>query len=89
MMLHRGNSRCLRMLILFCMSELRDRIHRDPKQPRLAGRIFVGGSIRKGGPVKVRSPCCASLALPSPGGLGVWHIIDTPGHPSGCCAALA
>ncbi|CAK0773982.1 Methanethiol oxidase [Coccomyxa viridis] len=25
----------------------------DPKHPRLAGRIFVGGSIRKGGPVKV------------------------------------
>ena len=25
----------------------------DPKQPRLAGRIFVGGSIRKGGAVKV------------------------------------
>ena len=25
----------------------------DPKNPRLAGRVFVGGSIRKGGGVKV------------------------------------
>lgn len=27
----------------------------DPEKPKLAGRLFVGGSIRKGGPVKVRS----------------------------------
>ena len=25
----------------------------DPEHPKLAGRLFVGGSIRKGGPVKV------------------------------------
>lgn len=26
----------------------------DPENPKLAGRLWLGGSIRKGGPVKVR-----------------------------------
>lgn len=39
----------------------------DPANPILAGRLFVGGSIRKGGPVKVGGaaillllPACSS-----------------------------
>ncbi len=28
----------------------------EPAHPKLAGRIWVGGSIRKGGPVKVGFP---------------------------------
>lgn len=38
--------------------------YRDPAHPKLAGRLFVGGSIRKGGPVEVCTPFSMAMRPP-------------------------
>lgn len=57
----------------------------DPQHPRLAGRVFVGGSIRKGGAVKVSTAptlihVCKTLA--PPGYLCCSHMVCNLGV---CC----
>ena len=52
--------------VILLISDLADPVSllcSDPKHPRLAGRVFVGGSIRKGGPVKVRAEVSAWVLI--------------------------
>ncbi len=44
---------CPRIMSSNCLTGFVYIMRSDPKHPRLAGRVFVGGSIRKGSAVKV------------------------------------